>query len=99
MNMLINVDQALTCAPPPGFAIIPLPAQKILWEAKTAAEWRSEYETTLRTREIFGLSNEGQLIKLQQRFGQITTHSARWEEWYSVSDRFGTLIMIAASLL
>ena len=99
MDMLLNLDPAGMIAPPPGLAIIPLPAQKTLWEARNAAQWQSEYELTLQAREIFALTNEGQVMKLQQRFGQVITQAASWEEWYGGSDRFGTLVMIAASLL
>jgi hypothetical protein len=119
MDMLVNVDQVVCCQPIPGFTLVPLPAKKALWEANNAEAWRVEFDLTLQTRDIFGLSTSGDLMKLQQEYKQITTHPAEWNEWYGPSserfgrvtarradwnewyagsDRFGTLIMLAASL-
>jgi hypothetical protein len=119
MDMLINMDYAICCQPLPGFSLVPLPAKKILWEARSPEEWRSEYNLSLHSREIFGMSTKGKLMKLQQEykrvtsqpaewnescetmsgeFGRITSQPADWNEWFAGSDRFGTLIMLAASL-
>lgn len=119
MDMLINMDYAICCQPIPGFTLVPLPAKKALWEARSAEEWKPQFNLTLQTREIFGLSTDGKLMKLQQeykqitsqpaewnnwcesatqKFGRITSQPADWNEWFASSDRFGTLIMLAASL-
>lgn len=120
MDMLINMDYAICCQPIPGFSLVPLPSGKVLWEARDAGEWKSEFNLTLQTRGIFGLNSVGKLMRLQQEyrqvttqpaewnnycgttqevFGHITSQPADWNEWFSQSDRFGTLIMLAASLL
>jgi hypothetical protein len=33
-----------------------------------------------------------------ERFGRITAQPADWDEWFANSDRFGTLVMLAAAL-
>jgi hypothetical protein len=101
LNKLINIDRAVTCYPLPGFAIVPLPAKKVLWEAPDAMTWRAEFNQTLKEREIFGLLEDGQLAKLQlqQEYTSFTTSSANWEKWYAGMDEFGTIIMVAAALL
>jgi hypothetical protein len=92
MDMLINVDPVIRCYPIPGFTLLPLPAKKALWEAKDAEEWKAEFDVMLQTRDIYGLSTDGSLMKLQQEFQQITTHPAEWNDCYGpCSERFGRI--------
>jgi hypothetical protein len=92
IDLLVNVDHVICCYPIPGFTIVPLPAEKVLWEARNAEEWRAEFDTSLQTRAIFGLNTEGKLMKLQQEYRPLLTHRAEWNEWYGpCSERFGRI--------
>jgi hypothetical protein len=61
--------------------------------------WRKEFDTALREKELFALSNDGQLTKLRLEYAGLSTSAADWGKWYAEMDSFGTLIMIASSLL
>ena len=53
----------------------------------------------LREQELFALSNDGTLAKLRLEYAGLSTSAADWGKWYAGMDSFGTLIMIASSLL
>jgi len=99
LNMLIDIDTAVRCSPLQGFIMCPLPTKKVLWEARDASSWRVEFDATLKERELFGVSTDGQLTKMQIGSEGISTTASDWGKWYAEMDSFGTLIMIAASLL
>ncbi|KAF2497815.1 hypothetical protein BU16DRAFT_559543 [Lophium mytilinum] len=99
LNLLVDMGHSLTCSSLPGFILVPLPSKKVLWEAPNEEVWQKEFETTLRAREIFGVTTEGRLVRLVQEMNRITATNAEWEEWYAGSDGFGSLVMLAASLL
>jgi hypothetical protein len=50
LNMLIDIESAVSCAPLAGFAVFPLPAKKVLWGAPNAAAWKTESDVGLRER-------------------------------------------------
>lgn len=97
--MLINIDNALSCSPLSGFILFPLPAKKLLWEARDATTWRVEFDATLKNRALFGLSIDGGLTKMTLGSGGMSTATTDWGNWYAEVDSFGALIMIASSLL
>ena len=97
--MLIDISGALSCVPLAGFALFPLPATKSLWEARNTTAWRTEFDVTLREKELFGISTEGQLTSLRFEYGGMRKTTADWGKWYAEMDSFGTLTMIASSLL
>lgn len=99
INMLFDIDYAVSCTPLPGFVLVPLPSTKSLWDARSAKSWRTEFDLALNAREIHGVTTEGELVRLQQRLGIISTHSTKWEEWYASVGELGTLIMVAASII
>lgn len=88
-----------TCEPLRGFALFPLPSNKVLWEARDHKTWRSEVNVALKDKEIFGLSLGGELIRTTLVDGNMNTEPADWAKWYSGMDAFGSLIMIASSIL
>ena len=99
LNKVIDLGDAVRCTLFNGFALPPLPAKKVLWEARTAESWRKEFDTTLREQELFALSNDGTLTKLRLEYAGLSRSAADWGIWYAGMDSFGTLIMIASSLL
>lgn len=97
--MAISIDYAIGCEPLEGFALVPLPAKKTLWEAEDADKWSKEFEDVVGKKELFGLTKKGGLVKLFQRSSGIKTVEARWEEWYADADGFAPAVMLAAQLL
>lgn len=99
LNILVDASTACRCTGVENFALVPLPSGKLLWEAASEESWRGEYETLPKAREIYGLSIEGQLIRIVQGMGGgVTATTTPWEEWYAGEDGFGTLVMLVASL-
>jgi hypothetical protein len=82
-----------------GFCLMPLPANKTIWEAEDEEDWKTEFDVCLREREIYGVSTEGRLVKLQQTISGMKTTEASWEKWLAGMDSFGSIVMTAASLL
>ena len=68
LNMLIDIDKAVTCAPAPGFVLFPLPTKKVLWETRTAEAWRTEFKETMKETDLFGVSTEGELKGLKLEY-------------------------------
>lgn len=82
-----------------GFALVPLPSNLSLWNAKTTEQWMIEYGLCSKERTIYGLSDKGKLRILQQDEAGVQTSMADWDEWIAAVGEIGTLVMIAASLL
>lgn len=99
LNIFTNIDCAVRSPALAGFAIFPLPAKKVLWKASHPAAWGVEFAEGLRQRELYGLATDGRLVKLRCDLGAMNETATDWEAWYAGMDEFGTLIMIAASLL
>jgi hypothetical protein len=98
-NMLMDIDSTL-CATFPGLVIAPLPGKRMLWEAKTAEAWQAEYSYSWTLeKETYGISKDGQLVKIDRKQGTTFFNRSPWEEWCSSMDGFGILVMIAASML
>jgi hypothetical protein len=76
INKVIDLGDAVRCTPFNGFALPPLPAKKVLWEARTAESWRKEFDTTLREQELFALSNDGTLTKLRLEYTGLSRSAA-----------------------
>ncbi len=64
LDLLFDLEPASVCPPAWGFLIMPLPASKALWEAKTAEAWHVEVEAGMKSNGVFGLLPNGQLAKL-----------------------------------
>ena len=58
-----------------------------------------EHGLSSEERIIYGLSDSGKLMRLQQDEAGIQTSMADWDEWIAAVGEIGTLVMIAASLL
>jgi len=82
-----------------GYALMPLPVKKTMWEPTDPETWRPEFDECLEMRGIYGVTTEGRLMKLQQNFAGIKTTEADWEKWIATAGSFGAMIMITASLL
>ncbi|KAF2489434.1 hypothetical protein BU16DRAFT_622951 [Lophium mytilinum] len=100
--MLIDIEGGLHCprpSPVPEFMLAPLPCKKALWECRTSHEWRVEIDRSVQEREIFGLTETGELMVLREGYDGLKKSSASWEKWFAGVDGFGTLVMLTSGLL
>jgi hypothetical protein len=112
--MLIYFEPASMCELQKEFIIAPLPAKKQLWEAKDERIWDEMATRNNGVHESLALAADGELIQLDQkkiycdngvvRYGishdsRSTSTTTDWESWCSGMDGFGSLIMLAASLI
>lgn len=97
--MLIDIDNAIRRSPLASFVVFPLPMKKVLWEAPNAEIWSREIKVILKDRELFGLGTDGQLKRVGLEHGGMNITTAGWENWCAEMDSFGTLAMMASSLL
>jgi hypothetical protein len=112
--MLIQFGPATLCNLQKDLLLAPLPASKQLWEAGDEYVWKAERERGPRTQISFGLTASGELVELEpnQIYGRDdvllyrsldgkspSRSAAHWEEWCSGMDGFGSIVMLAASLI
>jgi hypothetical protein len=99
VNMLMDIEGTL-CSTFPGLVIAPLPGKSMLWEARSAEAWQAEYSYSWTLhKETYGISKDGQLVKIDRKQGSTFFNHSPWEDWCSGMDGFGILVMIAASML
>lgn len=94
--------------------LAPLPAKKQLWEAGDELTWKAASERDPGLQTAFGLDANGDLIKIDESqlcYSDFVLPSksldtrassrstADWGEWCSGMDGFGSLVMLAASLV
>jgi hypothetical protein len=99
MNMAFYMDRAFTCDGLAGFALIPLPANKVAWETDDEQVWCAEYDKCHLERSIYGLTSEGKLVRLRQTANGIDSMGVEWQRWLASQDGFGLLVMLASQLL
>ncbi|KAH6659029.1 hypothetical protein BKA67DRAFT_4200 [Truncatella angustata] len=114
LNLLVYFEPAALCDKEGGFMLAPLPAQQDLWEASDEFAWRVASRGDYEFGPQFGLTMKGDLVKLDKKSsayretllidksmeaGLQSASVAPWEEWCSGMDRFGGLVMLAASLM
>lgn len=111
VNMLVDFEPASLCDSHGEIVLAPLPAQKQLWEASDEVSWNVTGQTESEALTEFGLARNGQLVKLEEGNGNcynmltgsegwlLSSKTAKWDEWCSVMDGIGGLVMLAASLL
>jgi hypothetical protein len=96
MNMAFYMDRALRCEGLPGFALIPLPSNKVAWETDDEDVWSAEYDKCHNERYIYGLTSEGKLVRLHQTAKGIDSKEEEWPRWLASQDGFGTMVMLAS---
>lgn len=114
LNLLISFDSSSICHLQPDVVVAPLPTEKHLWEAPDAIVWQTVNEKKAALRVEFGLSKDGQLVKMARSKALINEvnslgrcletevpsgSTSSLAEWCSVMDSLGGLVMLAASLM
>ncbi|KAI1323470.1 hypothetical protein F5Y16DRAFT_383629 [Xylariaceae sp. FL0255] len=99
LDKLVDISSVAQCTKVADFALIPLPGSIPQWTATNEKDWRADYELHFQSRTLHGVSDKGDLIKLQQRSSGIYSEIASWEDWLASVGDIGTVIMAMASLL
>ncbi|KAH7324431.1 hypothetical protein B0I35DRAFT_424159 [Stachybotrys elegans] len=99
LDMVVDISEGLACNPVPGFAIMPLPSNATVWGAQSLELWQAEFSVCYEERIIYGLSETGQLTKLQQTPTGVQTSIAKWEDWNAAAGELASIVMIAGTLL
>jgi hypothetical protein len=99
MNLAFSIDQALSGECFEYFLLNPLPAKKVLWEAKNEKQWRYEYDESRGQPAFHRLSNKGDIISIHQGPYGMETRNVGWQEWYATQDGSGILIYLASQIL
>jgi hypothetical protein len=97
--MLVDISGALTCYPATGFGLIPLPSKTSLWSPRDVGKWRTAFEQCCKEGTLYGLSEDGALMRLQQIEAGIQQTVSQWEEWTAEVGDIGTLAMVMGELL
>jgi hypothetical protein len=99
MNIAFTMDHAFSCEAVEGFALIPLPSTKVGWETNDEHVWNAEYDKCHLQRMMYGLSTEGNLVRLSETTKGIERKKEGWKKWLSTQDSFGILVMLASQVL
>jgi len=92
----ISVDSGIPgCDAFESFRDLPLASPKTLWEAKTRADWESEYSSYITGHET-GMLTMGVLIEAHQPSSD-PVKSQLLDYWNSRADSLGNLLNIVAS--
>jgi hypothetical protein len=108
--LIFNFAPATLCGLQPDLILAPLPAKKPLWEAGDQSAWSragGEHASGLSS---FALTSSGDVVRLMNGpmcgedilllYDEVDeTKPGAWEEWCAGMDSFGTLVMLAASLV
>ena len=92
----ITID--LPCPQLPGFAVAPLPANKLLWRADTEEQWEREWEDVVKESPIHAITYNGDFLKL--RNGVTLAHGRKVisSKYYAGADELGLLVLLSAQL-
>jgi hypothetical protein len=99
LNMVVDISDAVSCFPMPGFVIVPLPGEEGLWKARHSGEWSASFARQGKPPSVFGMADSGGLVKLQKQGGGVVRSKVEWSKWLSDQGKLGFLIATAATLL
>jgi hypothetical protein len=99
LNMVVDISDAVSCFPLPGFVIIPLPESEAQWCTTDPNEWSSLFSASCNVPSVFGMSTQGQLVKLQKDGVGISRSQVDWSDWCVAGGKLGYALAAAATLL
>ena len=103
LHLLYDIKPEQRAKAQVGLLAMPLPANKLIWQASREGEWRNEYDEALRKRKQRGYLRYRDLILLGNSAAlDRDVYSARMKdlnEWMVSGDSFGILVMMAATTL
>lgn len=99
VNLVLYDSPAISCFPAFGFGLIPLPSKATLWTPHDVDKWKSAFDLCLEERILYGLSEIGNLMKLEYTDAGIEQTMAEWDEWSAEVGEMGTLVSVMGELL
>ena len=99
IHLLFDINPGQRAKAVAGLSALPLPANKMLWQASTKEEWTKHYDHLLNAREGEKYLTYRDLVNLGQ--SRCLSHNLRMKnlnEWFISVDSFGILIMMAATI-
>lgn len=99
LDMLANMSTTIYSYPVSGFAIAHLPSHATLWGALSLEAWVADATESSKKHTVYGLSDAGTLVRMQDEGAGFGIEMAEWDEWNAEVGNFGPLVMIIGSLL
>lgn len=98
LHLLFDIKPGNRAMTKAGLAVLPLPAHKHLWEAKTEGEWLGKYDEILRARDGRCFLRYADLMALGRgRHSGVKMKDL--DAWMVSCDAFGMLVLMAAMSL
>ena len=97
LHLLFDIKPEQRAKSKVGLSVLPLPADKQLWQASGEEEWKQAYDEMLKSREGRGYLRYGDLIGLGK--GRGGERMKDLNAWMVSGDAFGILVMMAATIL
>jgi len=99
INILVDISTSVSYYSVGGYVLIPLPSTATLWNAQDIEVWRVEFKTYAERCSIYGVSEAGELNRIQKTDVGMVSSVTKWDEWNAEVGDVGTLVMIVAELL
>lgn len=93
INRTVSVKTQPNCSTTEQPRTLPLPASKLLWEARSLADWTDEIQA-----DVPSICSFGDLIDSRQKNDEVF-HARRLNAWNARTDKLGSLLSIAASTM
>ncbi|KAI0551770.1 hypothetical protein F4679DRAFT_124205 [Xylaria curta] len=98
LGLLVDISAAVSYFSSSGFVLVPLPSSAAIWTTQDLEQWKREYRKWQKN-VIYGLSESGDLARLQSTNNGILSTPAEWEGWSAEVGDPATLIMMIGELL
>ncbi|RYC58070.1 hypothetical protein CHU98_g8136 [Xylaria longipes] len=99
LGLLVDMSTAVSYFAIAGLVLVPLPSAAVLWSTQDFEKWKPEYRKWRDQRVAYGLSETGDLVKLQNTEDGILSTLEEWEGWSAEVGDPGPLVMMIAELL
>ena len=97
MWLVWDMDDLGSCDKQTEFKLAPLPVHDVLWQARSAGQWKSLYDA--RETVVHGITHEGVLVKLGCNGSGLIWSEPSWEAWIAEVGDMGMLCGMAAQIL
>ncbi|KAI1748923.1 hypothetical protein F4782DRAFT_337471 [Xylaria castorea] len=98
LGLLVDISAAVSYFSSNGFVLVPLPGSAAIWSTQDFEKWKPEYRKWQQN-VIYGLSETGDLARLQSTCDGVSSTPAEWEGWTAEVGDPATLVMIIGELL
>ncbi|KAI0449547.1 hypothetical protein F5B21DRAFT_44528 [Xylaria acuta] len=99
LGLLVDISAAVSYFAIGGLVLVPLPSAAALWSTQDFEKWKPEYRKWHEQHVIYGLSESGDLARIQNTNDGISSALAEWEGWSAEVGDLATLVMVIGELL